>query len=164
MLHLIASVLKPGRPRTWTLTGSSGSPTNRGYTALDPAEGNVVWYICGATGALNTTKGYIMNDGYDTGDAVSLSQSHAFTNPLEGFGTIYVRLTADSGVADASSHAIDGSTWHSLTEDSHNIWWRETHNGAVAETCVVKVEIATDSGGTNIVATGYYQSTVSAEP
>lgn len=148
----------------WALSGTSGSPTTKVHVALDPAAGNVVWSICGdTTGANGTQKGFIQNDGYDAGDAIAYANEAAFVTPQSGWGVIYVRLTADSGVADASSHAIDGTTWHTLTEDSTIITWTETHDGPIPEECVVKVEFCTVGDGSDIVATGYYKSTVSSE-
>lgn len=162
MHGLIAFMLAASgnKAQDWTLTGNT-----RGHIALQPAEANLIWAICGnTTGSNNTEKGYIQYDGYDTGQAISYNNEHAFVDPLSGWGVIYVRLTAISGTADSSSHAIDGTTWHTLTEDSTIITWTETHDGAIVENCQVQVEFCTVGDGSNIVATATYGSNVSSEP
>lgn len=168
MIHLIAAALiKAGNtnPVSYLLTGTSGTPTSRGYTALQPETASLSWIICGnATGSNNTQKGYVQYAAYDASASASYVNEHAFVTPNSGWGTLYVRLTQDSGTTDSTTHAIDGTTWHTLTEDTTNITWTESHDGAVNESCVVKVEIATDSLGTDIVATGYYESVVNSEP
>ena len=144
--------------RSYSLAGG-----NESYAALNPDEANVVWTISGAASGSGRAVGYIQFDGYDTGDAIAFGGDVAFTTPPTGWGTLYVRLTAITNVADATTHAIDGTTWHTLTEGATNISWTETSSG-VSETCTVRVEIATDSGGANIVATGDYVSTVESLP
>ena len=135
------------------------------HIALDPADGNVIWYVTGNTaGSSGQTKGYVQKDGYDSGDAITLANHEAWTTPLAGWGTMYVRLSDTGAVSPtASSHAVDGSTWHTMTEDTTQIWWRTTATGAIVQVSTVLVELATDSGGTNIVASGSYTSTVSSE-
>jgi hypothetical protein len=77
--------------------------------------------------------------------------------------TYYIRITQEIipfNVTQVAPNA--GSTlgvWHALTT-TRSVRWSGTDNfGAYGERKInVKVEIATDSGGTNIVATGYYQN------
>lgn len=158
MLPILLAMASAGAGLIWTLSGGS-----RTYNTTQPDVANVIWIICGnATGTNNTQKGYIQQDGYDSGDAVSYTNEHAFVSPLSGWSVIYVRLTATAGAPDSSSHAVDGSTWHTLTEDSTNITWTETHDSEPAESCTVQVEFSTESDGSNIVATGSYTSQVSA--
>lgn len=154
-------LMKAGKsnPRTYQLAGGT-----RVYNTTQPNVANVVWTLTGAASGNGRVVGRVQNDGYDSGDAISFIAGTDFTTPNTGWGTLYVRLTATSGTPDSSTHAVDGTTWHTLTEGAVNISWTETHGGPVTESCTVLVEIATDSGGTNIVASGSYTSSVLAEP
>lgn len=145
--------------RTYSLPGGTAI-----YTAILPAEANIIWSITGNASGSGRAVGYVQKDEYDSGDAIAFTNFSAWTTPLTGWGQLYVRLTAISGTADSPTHAIDGSTWHSFQEGVTNIAWTETHNGSPSESCTVRVEIATDSGGTHIVATGDYTSEVTSEP
>ncbi len=121
------------------------------HLAVQPEEANVIWAVCGITTS-SSIKGRVMYDQYDSGDLIVYTSAHSFVTPNDGWTTLYVRLSAITGTVDSSSNAVDGTTWHTLSEDSNNIWWTETHDGPVPELSTVSVEIATDSGGTNIVA------------
>ena len=146
--------------RSYQLAGGT-----RAHLSIIPDEANVVWTLTGVASGSGRVVGRVQNDGYDSGDAISFNAGVEFTTPSTGWGTLYVRLTSTgSTTPDSSTHAIDGSTWHTFTEGVTNISWTETHDGALPEACTVLVEIATDSGGTNIVASGSYTSSVSAEP
>ncbi len=164
LFHLLPTSRTSTGP-AYNLTGTSGSPTNRSQSSLDPADARVRWVICGATGANNTTKGRVMYDTYDAGDAVSFTTEHSWVVPNAGWTTMYVRLTDNGSSGSATltpiSHAIDGTTWHTITEDSTTVGWTVGLDSVESSAYYdVKVELATDSGGSNIVATGYYRGTV----
>ena len=162
---IIAALMKAGNSNAidFNLSGSSGTPIETAYESSDPADSEVVWLIAGnTTGTI--VKGEIQSSGHDLGDAASYTSSNPTTDfriPKDGWTTLYVRLTLDAGDApDTTTHAVNGTTWHTLTEDSNNIWWIYQHAAPVgSSTGTIKVEIATDSGGTDIVATGYYKAT-----
>lgn len=146
--------------RSWSLAGSS-----RSYEASDPADAAITFALNGVTSAGNgAVKGRVQSDEYNVGDAIVYTTRHSFTQPNDDWGTVYVRLTYNSGsdTVDSSSHAIDGTTWHTFTEDVNNIFWTTTHTSVVGSTVTdVKVEIAEDSGGAVILASGSYISTCS---
>lgn len=65
--------------------------------------------------------------------------------------TYYVRATLDTGTAPSGAAL---NTWHALT--TTRVWtWSQSGDGANSGT--IKVDIASDSGGLDIVATGYYR-------
>jgi len=145
---------------TYTLLGSSGAPQSRTSSQLDPDDASLVWQITGVSSGA-AVKGKIQYDDYATGDPVSLNTQHEFITPTTGWGVLYFRLTYDTGsdTVLSSSHAIDGTTWHALTEDTNNIFWTTEETGLVPTTTTrIKVEMSTDSGGSPIVATGYYEA------
>jgi hypothetical protein len=152
----------------WTPQTSRVFQLNGGtitQVSTSPADGSGQWGIIGlTTPSSSATKGYVERWQGDDGDAVSYTQSHAWTTPQSGFGTVYVRLT-DTGsyAATSTSHAIDGSTWHALTEDTTNIQFTYVFGGLSARTCSTLVELSLDSGGASIVASGTYNITCSAE-
>ena len=68
--------------------------------------------------------------------------------------TYYIRATEISGQTDAlNSDALN--TWHSLASDRQ--WASSIESPTTAGSALWKIEIATDSGGSNIIATGYYR-------
>lgn len=157
MLMTLAAMFSTGVPRLFSLTNA-----NQIHLSTIPDVAVAIHQMTGVTSG-SATKGFMQKDGYDDGDAISWNTGNQWATPASGWGTVYVRLTAITNTMDASSHTIDGSTWHTFTEDVTNIWFRDEHDGLPAESATVQVEIATDSGGTNIVATGEFSTTVSAE-
>lgn len=142
----------------WGLTNSSVTSN-----ALNPQTGVGYWAIGGNTTS-GYTKGYMSKFGGALGDPISWTNAHAWRTPTSGWGTLYVRLTdVGSNAPTNSSHAINGSTWHTLTEGSTNIWWNYQNSGTLPKSCQVLVEIATDSGGSNIVDSATYTITAFAD-
>lgn len=76
--------------------------------------------------------------------------------------TYYIRATDDGSGDDVppdSGPALN--TWWSLA--SSRTWYWEAGPGFDESDGQIKVEIATDSGGTNIIATGYYRGEATTE-
>lgn len=159
LFHLLPTA--PANPISYNLSGTSGSPVSKSHLSVNPDDAGLIWTISGFNSgspefALRTR---VMWDGFDIGDQAVYQSYQTWRSPSTGWGVVYVRLTADSGDAmTSSSNAIDGTTWHALTEDVDNIHWQLNRTSNGTSSGVTKVEIATDSGGTDIVATGYYES------
>ena len=101
--------------------------------------------------------------GFKDGVQAVFSTIHSWVIPNDyQEGPYYVRLTAFADTPpDFASPAVDGSTWHTTFGNIEFGW---SHNGVFFREGTVKIEIATDSGGTNIVATGYYRGRVNSSP
>jgi hypothetical protein len=70
-------------------------------------------------------------------------------------GIYYVRFTQESGRQPSSDYSDDMNVWHQLNQSRFLRWFApQTQLGQDRGT--VKVEIATDAQGTDVVATGYY--------
>lgn len=141
--------------RSYNIASSSKS-----YEATDPANAEVSWSISGASSGTQVS-GYVQYDQRDAGDAATFTNHTQFTDPIDDWGVLYFRLTYDaaSDTVLSTTHAIDGSTWHALTEDSNNIVWTTFHGSIAGDTTtIIDVEMATDAAGTNIVDTATYTS------
>jgi hypothetical protein len=109
--------------------------------------------------------GYIYEWSYSTpgnvvGALIYTSSEWCNTTPS---ATYYIRITQEIipfNVTQIAPNAGDTlGVWHALTTIRSVRWAGSANFGAYGERKInVKVEIATDSGGTNIVATGYYQN------
>lgn len=73
--------------------------------------------------------------------------------------TYYIRATTDIGDLPDSGTSLN--VWFSLA--STRSWWWTAGPGFDISTGTLKIEIARDSGGTDIVATGYYGGTATSE-
>ena len=144
------------------VTGFGLTNASQPHTSILPDIARAIHQLTGVSSG-SATKGFMQKDGYDEGDAIAWNTGNQWVTPASGWGVVYVRLTATSNTMDNVSHTVDGSTWHTMTEDATNIWFGDAHDGPVTETASVTVEIATDSGGTNIVASGLFSTSVSAE-
>lgn len=70
----------------------------------------------------------------------------------------WFRFTQISSPSGGSYTGDALNTWHADTATNSCLWTdNRTASGYADESAVWKVEIASDSGGSNIVATGYYQ-------
>jgi len=139
------------------LSGTSGSPN--------------VLQSGSASGAGVTAASYM----YFQSDGDLVGNGNSQPNTAEWYdgtvsGTWYVRVTIDStsGYADpggTSSNNGSFNTWLALTTTRafYVSATNSTNNGAIANrTTTFKAEIASDSGGSNIVDTGYYRCSASA--
>ena len=164
----IGGVLSSVPREVVTLLGTSGSPTQRSYNGFTESgeTGHIyVQFTCSPTGALNSTKGYVEYDGYKEGTQINLQTNwHQWVDPLDFQDGPYYLQWTDTGDDDPPSgfSAAEGpGNWHEVANNGTNIWWRQSHNGPITKWTTIKIELATDSGGTNIIATGYYRFGVS---
>ena len=107
-----------------TYTDSGGGPTNYGVTWSILSDGTV----------------FVQEDQ-------SANTSYDWIDPKPPGSTHYVRVVVTAGAFNGSSSATN--SWLSIGSPS----WRveATNDVFQEETCTFTVEIATDSGGTNIV-------------
>ena len=163
ILALMPSFIKSGasNPVSWLLTGSTGTPNLTTSDTTSPEDAIVTYWLSGNSTTSSKLVGAMNKDGYGSStSAVYTQYTDEFVMPRSHpWGTVYVRLTANAGAAvSSSSHVVDGATWHALlrgTDDIHFTWQFTGANGNIDGS--VKVEIASDSGGTDIIATGYYR-------
>lgn len=154
-------------PETVTLLGTAGAPIIRNEFGFSESGEtyHIQFNLCSVTSAPNSlTRGKMEKAGYKEGISAVFTEIHDWVTPNDyQEGPYYVRLTAFADTApDFSSHAVNGTTWHDMT--GTNVYFGWSHNGPIIREGVVKVEIATDSGGSNIVATGYYRGRVNSSP
>jgi hypothetical protein len=163
----IGGVLSSVARETVTLLGSSGSPTSKVYPGFSETGETANIYVqltASSIGALGSTRGTVEWDGYMEGDQINLtSQWHDWVDPRDFQDGPYYLQWTDTGddSPPAFSHAEGPDNWHTLSNGGANFWWRQSHNGPITKWTTIKIEIATDSGGTNIIATGYYRFGVS---
>ena len=133
-----------GGATTVTLSGTSGSPNIDSDTFNGP-------YGAATAGWTFTTTGTVV--GVTTGqfqDGIEWTSEQ--DSPVLDY---WLRATVDSG--DTPSGTI--GSWSKVAgSGSTNQTYNWTRSGTVGTTAgTVKIEIATDSGGSNIVGTGYYR-------
>jgi len=127
---------------TASLSGTSAFP-NKAF-GLTPGTDIVIgWEF--------RTDGTVHKIGAVTGDA-QFQAGTQWLNTSPG-STYYIRFTTNSGTAPSASYSDTLNTWHALTSLREVKWNVPSWTFGSGS---VKVEIATDSGGSNIVATGYY--------
>lgn len=137
---------------TITLSGTSGSPNARTASETSPTDSYMEWSF-ETDGTVDTNRSDTGSTQFQTGVEWNASQP----TPT---ATYYIKATLSAGTTPTSGSTM--TTWLALTTRR---WWRwtETRNGFYTTTGTLKIEIATDSGGTNIVATGYYRGTAAVE-
>lgn len=133
------------------LSGVDGSPILDSDGIGDPTEAG---WVFATSGVLSKKSGLAYNPA--PGEWFAPSGSLA--------GTYYIKAT-QTGVTtpgDAPSAGSDSlDSWLSLAFERQWFW---TQSGAGNTAGTVKVDIATDSGGSNIVATGYYRGSATVSP
>lgn len=127
-----------------TLSGSSGTPNTATDFAISPANSYVYWMF-NADGTIDLLK----LQGADQFEKFSPDQWCNLT-PEQDY---WIRFTHNAG--DASNLGHTSGTWFAMTS-AIGQGWEETTDGFSTYEGSSKVEIATDSGGVTIVATGYY--------
>jgi hypothetical protein len=127
--------------------GSAWRKVFSGFTPTSPLN-----YLHEAYYGSNTTAGFYWNsDGTITGTRTAYpSSTYYWGDPVSaGIGSEYwLRATFVSGVRYSGSAF---GVWHSLASPPY--WTCSTYPGLVAE-LIATIELATDSGGSNIVSSG----------
>lgn len=129
---------------TYYATGSSGSPNVATSIKTTPTNATAYW-------AWNT-------DGtVDHRTTTGISQ---FRAGIEWHGSpsadVWIRFTSNSGVVPSG---VAMNTWlkvYGTSSANRTATWTYTSDTPGNTTGSVKVELSTDSGGSTIVATGYY--------
>lgn len=147
-IHYLAAVGSGAPSEIITLNGSNGSPVTFSDFTISPGTARAEWEF--------RTNGEVWREkanGLDTQYNAGVSWSNRQPTP----GTFWIKAT-QSGVTGAGDVPDTGDSldvWLSLSVQRQ--WgWQVTGSGFQFSDGVVRVDIATDSGGTNIVATGYY--------
>ena len=93
---------------------------------------------------------------FNSEDAGRVQRTLGFWNNKDSATTYYIRATNFSGINADDSFAYN--TWHALSTNV-TFYHIETRDPTTYGTIegVIKVDIATDAAGTNIIATGYYK-------
>lgn len=141
-------------PRVVTLSGSSGTPNTSVCIDADPNDTTAGW-LFNTNGSVQRYNG---NPPVLVGFQVGVEWISA--SPLIDY---WIRFTTESG--DAANGGDSLGIWHQVGgagASNRSVLWEQTVIGTRAGTA--KVEIATDSGGSTIVATGYYSGSAEVEP
>jgi len=132
-----------------TLSGTLVSPNYTYDADIPPGTVTATWYF--------RSDGTV--DKLDFGGTFQFQSATQWVIPNTYTRSYWFRGTASTGSApNGSSNSLN--TWHPSTSDV--IWtWTASFGTRVGS---IKVEIATDAAGTNIVATGYYGGDVDITP
>lgn len=135
----------------YTLQGTSGSPVVSSHATTSPADALAGWYFEDSTRDVDkrNTSGLRTYD-HDWADDV----------PPD------LWIHADNHLGDDPNQGSSLNTWLKLsgTGSAERFWeWSETTNGFANLAGTIRVRLSTDSGGTTIVATGYYRGVASVE-
>ncbi len=163
-----SGILAP--PELISLSGTEGTPESVAHVSDHPDDALAGWSVIVTSGFAARVKGHIMSIAYDFADAgstdfISRNPDTDFIIPHDFGITYYIRATLVAGT-DPISGSLD--TWLSLVPEApfpmgNRSWtWAQPDIGP-AVTGTIKLEIATDSGGANIVATGYYRATCTVQ-
>ena len=145
------------------LSGTALAPNSQAHAAVFPEQSNVEWLIgCVQVSSISVEKGQIQSDGWKGADArtyVSVDSGTDWEIPNDFSVNYWIRATLESGSAPTVSSGMD--TWLTLAPGGANRAWRWSRSAQGTLTGVIKLEIATDSDGNDIVATGYYEGSPS---
>lgn len=142
MINWLLPAAMAGSPEIITLSGSSGTPNQANATVVAPGTVTAGWRVL-ANGQIQRTTG--ISNIYS---AFNIGTEWSNKNPP---GTYYIRATLDSGTTP------DSGTLNTWIEIDTTITWSWTRSAVGVTTGILELEIATDSGGTNIVASGFYR-------
>ena len=127
------------------LSGTPGSPNLDTHDTTNPTPANAGWHFL-SNGNCTKFTGAAHNKPEWFGKLVD-------TEHTTVVHTYYIRATTESGDLPDNGDVLN--SW--LTLNSSRSWyWTET-TPFDASHGIIKVEIASDSGGTDIRATGYYR-------
>lgn len=140
---------------TVSLEGSIASPELNSALPLSDGSLQVGWKFA--------TNGGIADYDNDGSPADQSSGHQPWVNTTSPSGSYWIRAAiqsqTDSGSQSFASSPSALNTWHTLsTLRSFLFTDNRTVASYAAANVVLKIEIASDSGGTNILATGYYKS------
>jgi hypothetical protein len=121
----------------FALSGTTGSPNT--VTTSDTAANWSGWRFSAA--------GNVFKNETGSFTAFNFGTEYANTTPP----ATWIRITANAG--DNPSTGISLGVWLEINVDRDFIWNRSTLGNTAGS---VKVEISSDSGGSTILATGYY--------
>lgn len=128
-----------------TLTGTSPSPNVSANTPQATGTAGWRWNVDGTVDKND-------NGVWSAWDTDPEEWTGNGQNPLDD---LWIRFTLDAGeAADSITPAV--GTWGKLSGSSETAA-SFTGTTTSSQTGTYQVDIATDSGGTNIIATGYYQ-------
>jgi len=139
------------------LSGTSGSPNTFIDNSTSPVNATAEWEFR-TDGTVWQVKGNAADVQFQDGIEWSAGQDA----PAEDR---WIRFTDDTG--DASSSGDGTGTWHKVSGTgaaNRKVGWVEFTDGLADQTGSAKVEIAIDSGGSTIIATGYYGATAQVAP
>ena len=136
------------KPDEVSLSGTTSVPNFAFDFELDPATAQAWWTF--------NTDGTV--DKHDSDTTTQFAAATQWIIPNNPSATYYIRATNNSGSNPTSGPAL--STWHALTSVRTWTWSRSTNGNTTGS---LKIEIATDAAGTDIVATGYYGGNVTRE-
>ncbi len=168
LLAIVAAKGTTSPTESVNLSGTAVSPRTWAHISIGGNEAVVSWLFGGKDGGTaSIARGEVQRAGYDNGVQAIYTSIDTGTDWVipHNFqeGPYWFRGTLESG--DAPNIGLALGVWTSVSNDVNNFsfgWQKTGGNGTVSGT--VKVEIATDSGGSNIVATGYYKGTATNEP
>ncbi len=130
------------RPAIVTLSGTSGTPILSSILVNDPANATSGWKF--------KSDGSVQRKSGGGGGTYATYLPGVQWINVEPGHTYYLRATSNAGDANTSGTL---NTWLALSSDLTYEW---TQTSIGTKTGSLKIEIATDSGGSDIVATGYY--------
>lgn len=134
--------------QTYELSGSTGSPN---VTTSTESTANYAGWIIAPTGDV------LQNEN---GTQIPFRNNIEWAFPAVDIGNYWVRWTANAGDEPNLSTPTEG-VWTETTSNVQFLWW-QTINGS--RNGSIKIDIATDSGGLDIIATGYYGGLATMEP
>ena len=169
MFPFMGGILDATPPETVSLSGTELAPiSNSDIVFDDPGPVAAIIAISAVNTGNNLSRGYIEWDAYVSGVMVSYSPIQAWVSPLDfQDGPYYFRWNIVTGNSPNDTPTTVNSvvnTWLPLTNGANSYFWNwETTSLITYKGATLKFEIATDSGGSNIIATGYYETKVKRE-
>ncbi len=136
------------------LSGTSGNPV----TFMDMPSSNANDLIMGWTFGSNGNI-YKYESIYNQGGSGTYLHSSTQWNNITPSQTYYIKVTNSGGTKNVSTPDSDAiNSWIALTSDrEYRVRDARDITTYADENMIIKVEIASDSGGSNILDTGYYE-------